>query len=167
MATWFLRNFSFQDKICSDEYFLAYLGSFCSLNDAGCVSGHEYGHLFRILERFICECWFPANLHSDSIFHTPNNEKFPLNSTEGMECKRTIVYYMCINNCTHSIHWFVRMFNHSVRLLFVSFEKLVKTGLEFYHTLAATYNFWSLEKSFILKEKKALFWFRSVPIYGT
>jgi hypothetical protein len=40
-------------------------------------------------EIFIYECWFPANLHWHSIFHTPNNEKFPLNSTEGMECKRT------------------------------------------------------------------------------
>jgi hypothetical protein len=42
MATWFLRNFCFQDEICSNEYFLAYLGSFCSLNDVDCVSGHEY-----------------------------------------------------------------------------------------------------------------------------
>jgi hypothetical protein len=97
MDTWFFRNFSFQDKICSDEYFLAYLGSFCSLNDADCVSNHEYGHLFRILERLICECWFPANLHWDSIFHTPNNEKFPFNSTEGMECKRTIDQISCYN----------------------------------------------------------------------
>jgi hypothetical protein len=91
MATWFLRNFSFRDKICPEEYFWAYLGSFCSLNGTDCVSGHENSQLFLILERFICECWFVANLLWDSIFHTPNNVKFPLNSHEGVCWNSTIM----------------------------------------------------------------------------
>jgi hypothetical protein len=32
------------------------LVSFCSLTDEDCVSGHEYGHLFRFFGVFICEC---------------------------------------------------------------------------------------------------------------
>jgi hypothetical protein len=34
------------------------------------------GYLFRILERFICECFF-LQLALTFHFHTPNNVKFP------------------------------------------------------------------------------------------
>jgi hypothetical protein len=91
MATWFLRIFSFRDNICPEEYFWAHLGSFCSLNGTDCVSGYENYQLSRILERFICECWFAAYLHWDSIFHTPNNVKFPLNSHEGVCWNSSII----------------------------------------------------------------------------